>query len=115
MSRACSSSQTQPALSAPPPHFDGATYDALFDGARLGRQLHAVCLLMRDGSWWTHLELKMAGVPGSVTGISARIRDLRKQKFGGYTVERRRRQEHDGLWEFRIVRDVGVSKAQRPG
>ena len=39
---------------------------------------------------------------GSEAGISARLRDLRKEKFGGYSIERKRSDE--GLWWYRMER-----------
>lgn len=87
------------------PHlvFDGSTYDAEHDLARLSTQFEKVRAAMLSGKWFTLGELqKICG--GSESGISARVRDLKKKKFGSYPVERRRRGEAKrGLWEYRIV------------
>lgn len=81
------------------PDHDGETYDRTKDKARLNSQFQDVRDLMTDGLWRTLEEIK--AVTGHPThSISARIRDLRKPKFGGYTVERRRRTK--GTWEYRI-------------
>ena len=84
-------------------HFSGSTYDPEHDGERLGGQLYRVFALMRDSEWRTLGEIaSVAG--GSEAGISARLRDCRKDRFGGHTVERRRRGEpKDGLWEYRLI------------
>ena len=83
--------------------FDGDTYEPEIDHDRLSTQLQAVKMLMADGEWRTLDEINLV-VPGSVAGISARLRDLRKDKFGGYIVERRR--SHiaiAGLFEYRLA------------
>lgn len=80
-------------------HFDGETYEPKFDQARLSGQLGKVEDLMLRGGWWSLRELhNLAG--GSEAGISARLRDLRKPRFGGYQVDRRR--VEGGLFEYRI-------------
>jgi hypothetical protein len=82
----------------------GETFDAAMDGPRLAGQLDRVKTLMLDGQWRT-LRLIAYMVGGSEAGISARLRDLRKAKFGGYLVERRRKPRvvpHAGLWEYRV-------------
>jgi hypothetical protein len=56
---------------------------------------------MLDGTWRT-LEGIRSTVGGSEAGISARLRDLRKPRFGGYGVERRR--VSGGLFEYRVLR-----------
>lgn len=88
------------------PPFDGATYDAEIDGARLGSQLERVRDLMLDGTWRTIPEIRNAvrrpDELMSEASISARLRDLRKEKFGGYVVEHRRVRE-SGLWEYRVL------------
>lgn len=81
-------------------HFDGFTYSPKHDGERLGKQLLAVRALLSTGRWFTLAELaEQAG--GSEAGCSARIRDLRKNRFGGHVIERRRRTQ--GTWEYRLV------------
>lgn len=68
--------------------FDGKTYGPS-DGPRLGVQLAQVASLMRDGQWRTLYEIARAtGCPPQ--SASARLRDLRKPRFGGHTVERQR-------------------------
>lgn len=80
-------------------HFDGATYDPEKDFRRLDSQLGRVYRLMRDGKWRTLREIAML-VNGSEAGVSARLRDLRKPKFGGYTLQSKRR--FDSLWIYRL-------------
>ena len=72
--------------------FDGETYDAEADLDRLSGQLLKVFSLMRDGQWRTLEEISIQiGKPGSHASVSARLRDLRKPKFGCHEVERRPR------------------------
>lgn len=83
--------------------FDGPTYDASQDAARLGNQLEAVKNLMSDGRWRTLDEIG-AECGCRDASASARLRDLRKPRFGGMTVERRSRGERQrGLYEYRVV------------
>jgi biotin operon repressor len=83
-----------------PTSFDGETYDPERDGERLSTMLRAVQLQMSDGRWHTLAELSLK-VGGSEAAISARLRDLRKPRFGGHTVERR--YVDRGLWEYRYI------------
>ncbi len=71
------------------------------DTARLGRQLEAVRALMLDGAWRTHRQI-VEHVGGSENGVAARLRDLRKKRFGGYDVDRRRVAGTLGLFEYRV-------------
>lgn len=80
--------------------FGGTTYDPAQDGPRLSTQLKRVQAAMLDGEWHTLAELA-ARCGGSEAAISARIRDFRKPKFGGHTVERQR--VCSGLWRYRLV------------
>lgn len=82
--------------------FSGRTYSREFDRDRLNAQLARVYDLMVDGRWRTLAEIETAtGDPQA--SVSARLRDLRKRKFGGFTVERRRRGEAKmGIWEYRV-------------
>jgi hypothetical protein len=81
--------------------FDGETFDPTQDFDRLKTQFDKVKHLMTTphGRWWTIPELVQL-VGGSEASISARIRDLRKKKFGAFDVERHRRS--GGLWEYRV-------------
>lgn len=80
--------------------FDGPTYDEKLDGVRLAGQLLRVWGLMHDHKWRTLAEIaEVAG--GSEAAVSARLRDLRKPRFGAMTVERRRLE--GGLWQYRLA------------
>ena len=85
------------------PDFDGTTYERDLDHARLTTQLERVCTLLTTppGQRWKLRELADAvGAPEA--SISARIRDLRKDKFGGFEVLRNR--TAGGLWEYWVER-----------
>lgn len=83
------------------PDFDGETYRRALDNERLGAQLLRVGHLMGDGDWRTLSGIRdVTGDPEA--SISARLRDLRKRKFGGHTVERERLK--GGLYRYRVVR-----------
>ena len=85
------------------PLFDGSTFNRRHDHDRLSTQFRSVFSLMQDGEWRTLNGIAAATV-GTLPGISARLRDCRKEKFGGHTVERRRRGEpKDGLFEYRLT------------
>ena len=79
---------------------DGATFDRKRDRQRLDSQADRVLAVLRDGQWHS-LEELLAKVGGRETALSARIRDLRKPKFGGYTVESESRGR--GTWFYRLV------------
>lgn len=80
-------------------HFDGETFDADRDAVRLTRQLDRVRALMFDGEWRTLKEIAEYA-DGSEAAVSARLRDLRKPRFGGYTVERKH--EGNGVYSYRV-------------
>ena len=83
--------------------FDGATFDSVLDTVRLSRQAQFVFDLMRDGRWRTLAEITSAIGCGSEAGVSARLRDFRKPKFGAFVVDRRRRGEgENGLFEYQL-------------
>jgi len=83
--------------------FNGSDYDRRADDARLTGQILRVYDLMRDAAWRTLGEI------GEATGdpqasISAQLRHLRKPRFGGHLVEKRRRGEREhGLFEYRLI------------
>lgn len=83
------------------PDFDGDTYEPKLDGCRLHAQLQDVHLLMADQNWRTLREIASA-TDHPEASISARLRDLRKFRFGGFTVERRRSNQ-GGTFEYRLL------------
>jgi hypothetical protein len=91
--------------------FDGETIDHRIDSPRLSPQLVIVRDELRKG-WRTLSDLQAVvsdalGRPVSEAGVSARVRDLRKNRFGNHTVERRRVSPTSGLWEYRLAPLVG--------
>ncbi len=80
--------------------FSGKTFDKERDGKRLGPQLTSVKMLMADGQWRT-LDMINRHVHGTAASLSARLRDLRKKRFGSHTVDARYRER--GIWEYRLV------------
>ena len=80
--------------------FGGETYDPERDRGRLLSELERVRGAVSDGGWWTLSDLaRVADAPEA--SCSARLRDLRKAKFGAHRVERR--YVARGLWEYRVT------------
>jgi hypothetical protein len=84
--------------------FDGATYEPDADQGRLARQMTRVRAAMLCGAWRTLDELAAAtGDPPA--SVSARLRDLRKPRFGAFVVNRRRRgSAKRGVFEYQVLR-----------
>lgn len=82
--------------------FDGETFGPEHDLDRLSKQLGRVKALMGDGQWRTLQEIALAtGDPES--SVSARLRDCRKEKHGGFIVDRRCRGDRaNGLFEYQL-------------
>ena len=80
--------------------FDGETYIATLDRDRLKSQLERVFALMKDSQWRTLHDIQVR-CGGSEAGISARLRDLRKERFGNHRLISRRRTA--GTWEYRLI------------
>ncbi len=89
--------------------FDGVTYEPKFDATRLRGEMARVYDTIsgtRFGirrPWWTLAEIRDAtGAPEA--SISARLRDLRKARFGSHTVNRRRRGDPSkGVFEYQLL------------
>ena len=82
-------------------HRDGATFDPEHDLARLNAQHRRVYEVMADGAW--HSLPYIAAMTGDPeASISARLRDFRKARFGGHTVNRRRA-AGKGQWQYQLV------------
>ena len=88
----------------------GPAYVEAIDGARIGRQMSDIRNIMVTGAAYTLAELEdRTGYPQS--SISAQLRHLRKDRFGGYDVQKRRRTA--GTWEYFIVVKV-LGQAELP-
>jgi hypothetical protein len=94
--------------------FGGRTFDEDLDGDRLRIQLAAVWRFMFDGQWHMLAEIS-AAVDAPEASVSARLRDFRKEKFGGYIVERQRIPNGNGLHIYRIPRDQRGGQAEEVG
>lgn len=81
-------------------YFDGETYDPEFDRLRLTTLFNRVKRLMSDEVWRTLRQISDA-TGGSEASVSARLRDLRKARFGGYVVDRKR--IVGGLHKYRVL------------
>ncbi len=81
-------------------HFDGETYDASKDQVRLGTQMQRVFDVLQDGKWHTLPEISERTAAPEAS-VSARIRDLRKERFGSHKVKRKRVADA-GLWKYKL-------------
>lgn len=93
----------EPEFSPERARFDGADIDPKADNERLTGQIGRIYECMKDGHFRTLNEIALiTGEPQ--TSISAQLRNLRKERFGGYKVERRARGERsDGLYEYNLT------------
>lgn len=83
--------------------FDGETFEPDRDTERLSSLLERVKTLMLDGQWRS-LSAISERVSAPEASVSARLRDLRKPKFGEYRVERRH--VGDGLFQYKLLAPV---------
>ena len=79
------------------------TLDPLLDGARLNSLRERIRVLMVDGQWRTLREMQVV-MGGEITGVSAKLRELRAKRHGAYAVDRRRVCDpRSGHWEYRVT------------
>jgi len=89
--------------------FDGVVYDEVKDFDRLTGQLKRVHEALSGERWRTVGEIqecirRQENIVDPECSISAQIRNLRKKRFGGWIIERRRRGGEDSaIWEYKIV------------
>lgn len=82
--------------------FDGESFDPELDRDRLTIQLEKVkALMLSENAWLTLEEIQEATCIRSSASASARLRDMRKPRFGCYLVEIRRRVEGGAQFEYR--------------
>lgn len=84
-------------------NFDGPNYSPDLDRARLTGQIKRVFDLMQD-EWWRTLAEIESYTRDPQASISAQLRHLRKHRFGGHTVNKRRRGDPEqGLFEYQLI------------
>jgi hypothetical protein len=82
--------------------FTGADYDRELDYTRLASHLERIRTLMLDGQWRTPGEIaEQVGIPATAD-ITKQLRHLRYRQHGGHQVDRRRRGETTGLYEYKV-------------
>jgi hypothetical protein len=82
------------------PEFDGDDYQSDRDKPRLTGQIKSVFEVISDQEWWSVRRIsKHTGAPEP--SVSAQLRNLRKERFGGHTIEREYR--GSGLYLFRLA------------
>jgi hypothetical protein len=84
----------------------GVTFEPKLDLPRLNSQMKRVYTVMLASEWMTLREISdETGDPEA--SISARLRDFRKERFGSWTVDRRRRGDPAaGVHEYRLSSDI---------
>ena len=80
--------------------FDGDDYQHERDFTRLKKQAERIYSFVADSKWTTLREISAAtGAPEA--SVSACLRDLRKPKYGGHTVEKR--YVGGGIYQYRVI------------
>lgn len=83
--------------------FNGPDYVPFFDDKRLRTQVSVIFDLMKDGEWRTLQEIEKKTGYGQ-SSVSAQLRHLRKPRFGGHKIEKRRRGVREqGLFEYQLI------------
>ena len=85
--------------------FDGETYEPAKDKARLTAQYKQVFDTMLDGKFRSLAELE-ALTKAPQASISARLRDMRKERNGSHTVVRRRA-EDGTYYKYQLIQNKG--------
>jgi len=82
------------------PRFNGSDYDPERDDPRLTGQLLRIVNCMKDGHWRGLVAIACAtGDPPA--SISAQLRHLRKERFGGHTVNKKHL--GDGMYTYQLI------------
>lgn len=83
--------------------FDGETYEPKHDKERLNTAMARVYRLMRDGKIRTLREIA-DGANTSEAGASARLRDLRKDRFAAFfgVTDVHAHRAENGVWHYQI-------------
>jgi len=82
------------------PHFNGADYIPERDWTRLTTQIGRIFNCMKDSKWRTLKHIaEITGDPEA--SVSAQLRHLRKDRFGGHAVNRQHM--NHGLYCYQVV------------
>ena len=85
--------------------FDGeADTEGISKDPRLQKQLVRVYSALTDGAWQTLAEVGFKS-DAPEASVSARIRDLRKDRFGGFTINHRH--VGDGIHQYMLEKGSG--------
>ena len=88
-------------LPSSPAQFDGQTYQPERDLSRLFAQLERVRAVLAAATGPLTLAQISAATGDPAASASARLRDLRKARFGGHTVERT--YAGGGLFRYQLI------------
>ena len=80
--------------------FDGDDYNHGRDNPRLVGQLYRIHKLMKDGQWRTLKQISEA-CDCPQASVSAQLRNLRKERFGAYNIEKH--YYINGVYYYRMV------------
>lgn len=85
------------------PRFDGSDIVPELDQSRLTGQIKRIFGLVKDGKYRTLSEISQLTGDGE-SSVSAQLRNLKKERFGSHTLNKRRRgYPQEGLWEYQLV------------
>ncbi len=83
----------------------GPAYDEKIDGKRINKQMEFIKAFMLGGNFWHTLAEISSFLKYPEASVSSQLRHLRKERFGGYIVEKRRRADA-GTWEYRVLEPI---------
>ena len=82
--------------------FDGVDVKPGVDNVRLNGQLLDIFECISDMGWYSLKDIEEETGHGQAS-ISAQLRNLRKSRFGGYIIDRKRAFDGSGLYLYRLV------------
>ena len=81
----------------------GTSYVEEIDGERLQRQMDVIREYMLEAyPKWRTLQKIENDLDYPQASISAQLRHLKKVRFGGFVLEKQRREADKGTWEYRL-------------
>lgn len=86
----------------------GPAYNEELDGERIATQLDVIKHFMLAGGWRTLKQISLA-TRAPEASASAQLRHLKKSRFGGYDVQKRRK---NNGWEYRVNPPVAAGQLE---